>query len=103
MGYNPKNFVYVIQVTDYTEDEEENYLLPESFMSRAEARKRLAAEARSQLSIDKGLMLEDVELDGLDDEDEVILAEKYEPNYFMRIEVLELELYDTFKESQNEP
>ena len=100
MGHNPKNFIYVVQVTDCTEDEEENHLLPESFLSRAEARKRLASEARSQLSIDKGLMLEDVDLGDLDNEDEVVLVERYLPTYFVRIEVLELELYNTFAESE---
>ena len=97
MGHNPKNFVYVIQVNDYTDDED-HYLLPESFLSRDEARKCLAAEARWRLDHHKGLTLDYGELD--ESYDEIVLAEKDEPNYFIKIEVLELELYNTFAEAE---
>lgn len=98
MGHNPKNFVYVIQVNDYTDDDEERYLLPKSFLSRAEARKCLAAESRWWLSHHKGLILDYGDLDESDDE--TILADKAEPNYFVKIEILELELYNTFNEAE---
>ena len=98
MGHNPKKFVYVIQVNDYTEDEEEHHLIPESFLSRAEARKCLATESRWWLSHHKGLTLDYGDLD--DTDDEIVLAEKDEPNYFVKLEILELELYNTFAEAE---
>ena len=98
MGHNPKNFVYVIQVNDYTDDDEEHYLLSESFLSRAEARKCLAAEAHWWLDHHKRLTVDYGDLDESDDE--IVLADKAEPNYFAKIEILELELYNTFNESE---
>ena len=100
MGFNPTRFVYVIQVQEVEEEVFDPYLLPEAFTSRAEARKRMVEEVKRFL-----LDYPDYEaIDGLDvNFDEVELNHKNRDNCYARyFEVLELELYDTLKESKGE-
>lgn len=100
MGFNPTRFVYVIQIQQVEEEVLEPYLLPEAFTSRAEARKRMAETAESFLA-------NNPEYEAIDEVDinfdDIELHHKDQSNcYAMYLEVLELELYDTLKESKGE-
>lgn len=100
MGFNPTRFVYVIQAQRVEEEVFEPYLLPEAFTSRTEARKRMVEAAESFLKDNP----EYEALDGVDiNFDDIELHHKDPSNcYAMYLEVLELELYDTLKESKGE-
>lgn len=98
MGFNPTRFVFVIQAQQVEDEDTGPYLLPEAFTSRAEARKRMAEEAENFLRNNP----EYEAVDGIDiNFDDIELHHKDPSNcYAMYLEVLELELYDTLKESK---
>ena len=100
MGFNPTRFVYVIQAQQVEDEDTGPYLLPEAFTSRTEARKRMVEVAESFLKNNP----EYEALDGVDiNFDDIELHHKDPSNcYTMYLEVLELELYDTLKESKGE-
>lgn len=100
MDYSPINLIYAVQETDQIGYYESRFLLPEVYPSRDEARKLLASAARRHLNHSGTLHLCDGELDG--DCDKITLIDD-KPNYGVRLEVMDLEFYNTFEESQNEP
>lgn len=101
MGFNPTRFVYVIQAQLVEEEVFDPYLMPECYTSRDEACKHMKEEAEKFLKENP---------DYEDDRDianfetgEIELRSK-DPNecFSFKLEVLELELYDTVKEAKGE-
>lgn len=105
MGHNPTRFVYVVQVQIDEDELYDPYLLAEAYTSRHEACKRMIKEAKSILDANPIYKVKDGST--LDDSDanvcEIELeGTSYYRDYLYRLEVLELELYNTIEESEGE-